>query len=144
MKFLNWVKWFRNRSDLRDRNCYEDVRPELNIFSVNSRKKERIRQWMEHIYRKVDRYQPIERICVGRPLQRWLQWRRNRLPWKEDDDDNIFIKCVRFILFFIWLDVILFYFYRQNIPNEKSLLAVQDLQVLLLRGYHVWDASMIQ
>lgn len=63
---------------LRDRIRNEDIRAELNIYSMNDRIKQGRIKWKQHVERmeesritKQIKYKPQGRHAVGRPRRRW-------------------------------------------------------------------------
>jgi hypothetical protein len=75
MKFLRRIKGVTRLDRLRN----DDIRRELNIFSLNRKIGDNKRQWMDHIDRMPDeslvkqavRYHPQGRRDRGRPIKRW-------------------------------------------------------------------------
>lgn len=77
MKFLRRVKGCTRLDHIRN----DDIRAELDIFSLNRRIEHNRRQWMEHIERMDDtritkqvvQYRPQGRRSQGRPYKRWKE-----------------------------------------------------------------------
>ena len=77
MRFLRSVKGYT----LEDRQRNEDIRKELNIFSLPGRIQENKRKWKEHVSRmspdritnQITQYRPRGRRDPGRPRKRWSE-----------------------------------------------------------------------
>ncbi|RZF44869.1 hypothetical protein LSTR_LSTR004494 [Laodelphax striatellus] len=75
MRFLRKVKGCDRRDQIRN----DDIRTELNVYSMNKKVSEYRQQWREHIQRmpagriplEILNYQPEGRRDIGRPRKRW-------------------------------------------------------------------------